>query len=138
MTGANLDALVERAAEGQRRLEAQGATEDARVVEQVMRALTALRPKKQRPHYIVAAAADLIGVSGRAVKNWISCGLLTGYRLGGRYVIPRSGPDDYRSAVEASKGITPLPEREEIVAAVRERRRRFVWPAWRTEHERPH
>ena len=29
---------------------------------------------------------------------------------------------------EASKGIEPLPSREEIVDAVREGRRRFLWP----------
>ncbi|HEU5440276.1 MAG TPA: hypothetical protein VFU88_13380 [Ktedonobacterales bacterium] len=113
MTAANLDALVEHAAEVQRRLEAQGATEDAREVE-------------------------LIGVSGQAVKSRISGGILTGYQMGGRYVIPRSALDDYCAVAEASKGIEPLPDRDHIVQAVREGRRRFVWPAWRPKHERPH
>ena len=124
----NFEALVDQAMAVRRRLEERGAAEDAQVVERLVRALTSAHPKAERPYYTVAEAARLIGVSGQTVKNWISRGLVKGYRLGGRIVIPRSELDEYRSMAEASKGIEPLPSREEIVDAVREGRRRFLWP----------
>jgi len=128
MMATNIEALVDQAMEVRRRLEERGAAEDAQVVERLVRALTSAHPKAERPYYTVAEAARLIGVSGQTVKNWISRGLVKGYRLGGRIVIPRSELDEYRSMAEASKGIEPLPSREEIVDAVREGRRRFLWP----------
>ena len=124
----SIEELVDRALAVQRRLEGQGATEDAQVVEQLVRELTAVQPKTERPYYTVSEAAELIGVSGQTVKNWISRGLMDGYKLGGRIVIPRAELDDYRPIAEASQGIEPLPSREEIVEAVRAGRRRFVWP----------
>jgi len=124
----NIEALVDQAMAVRRRLEERGAAEDAQVVERLVQELTTARPKAERPYYTVAEAARLIGVSGQTVKNWISRGLVKGYRLGGRIVIPRSELDEYRSMAEASKGIEPLPSREEIVDAVREGRRRFLWP----------
>jgi hypothetical protein len=60
-----------------------GTTEDAQVIELLVRALTAPRPKKQRPYYTVTEATELFGVSGQAVKNWISRGVLKGYRWAG-------------------------------------------------------
>ncbi len=124
----NIEALVDQAMAVRRRLEERGAAEDAQVVERLVQELTTARPTAERPYYTVAEVAELIGVSGQTVKNWISRGLVKGYRLGGRIVIPRSELDEYRSMAEASKGIEPLPSREEIVDAVREGRRRFLWP----------
>lgn len=111
-----------------RRLEERGATEDAAVVEQLVNELTATQPKTERPYYTVSEAADLIGVSGQTVKNWISRGMLMSYRLGGRIVIPRSQLDSYRSIAEALKGLDPTPSDEEIVEEIRAGRRKFVWP----------
>src|SRR5579864_176934 len=123
-----LDSLVAQAGEVQRRLEAQGANEDAQIVARLVRELTAAKPKTERPYYTVSEAAELIGVSGQTIKNWISRGLMDAYRLGGRYVIPRTQLDDYRPIAEATRGIEPLPSRDEIVEEVRKGRRRFVWP----------
>lgn len=124
----NIESLVDQAMAVRRRLEEQGAADDAKVVERLVQELTAARPKAERPYYTISETAEFIGVSGQTVKNWISRGLLKGYRLGGRIVIPRSELDEYRAMAEASKGIEPLPSREEIVDAVREGRRRFLWP----------
>lgn len=124
----DLQALVDRAMDIRRRLAEQGATEDAAVVEQLVNELTAARPKSERPYYTVSEAADLIGVSGQTVKNWISRGMLTAYRLGGRVVIPRAQLDSYRSIAEALKGLDPTPSDEEIVEEIRAGRRKFVWP----------
>ena len=127
----NLESLIDKAMDVQRRLAAQGASEDASIVEQLVHELTAAQqqPKsEERPYYTVTEAADLIGVSGQTVKNWIARGMLKGYRLGGRIVIPRSELDDYRPIAEALKGIDPVPSDEEIVELVRSGRRKFVWP----------
>lgn len=132
-----LESLVAQAGEVQRRLEAQGATEDAQIVARLVRELTASKPKVERPYYTVSEAAELIGVSGQTVKNWISRGLMDAYRLGGRYVIPRAQLDDYLPIAEASRGIEPLPTRDEVVEAVRKGRRRFVWPVEPRDSEKP-
>lgn len=124
----NIESLVNRAMDVRRRLEERGATEDAAVVEQLVNELTATQPKTERPYYTVSEAADLIGVSGQTVKNWISRGMLMSYRLGGRIVIPRSQLDSYRSIAEALKGLDPTPSDEEIVEEIRAGRRKFVWP----------
>ncbi|MGZ3674111.1 MAG: helix-turn-helix domain-containing protein [Ktedonobacterales bacterium] len=124
----NLESLIDKAMDMQRRLAEQGAIEDASIVEQLVTELTAAQPKTERPYYTVTEAADLIGVSGQTVKNWISRGMLKGYRLGGRIVIPRTELDDYRPIAEALKGIDPVPSDEEIVDLVRSGRRKFVWP----------
>jgi len=124
----NIESLVDQAMAVRRRLEERGAADDAKVVERLVQALTAARPKAERPYYTISEAAELIGVSGQTVKNWISRGMLKGYRLGGRIVIPRTELDDYRSMADALKSLDPLPSREEIVDAVRAGRRRFLWP----------
>lgn len=124
----DLKSLIDKAMDVQRRLAEQGAIEDAGIVEQLVNELTAAQPKTERPYYTVTEAADLIGVSGQTVKNWISRGMLKGYRLGGRIVIPRAELDDYRPIAEALKGIDPVPSDEEIVELIRSGRRKFVWP----------
>ena len=124
----NIESLVDRAMDVWRRLEERGATEDAAVVEQLVHELTATQPKMERPYYTVSEAAEFIGVSGQTVKNWISRGLMKGYRLGGRIIVPRSELDDYRSMAEAAKGIELPVSREEIVEAVQAGRKRFVRP----------
>ncbi len=124
----NLESLIDKAMDMQRRLAEQGATEDARIIEQLVSELTAAQPKAERPYYTVTEAADLIGVSGQTVKNWISRGMLKGYRLGGRIVIPRTELDDYRPVADALKGIDPVPPLEDVIEAIRGGRRRFIWP----------
>jgi excisionase family DNA binding protein len=124
----NIESLVNQAMAVRRRLEERGAADDAKVVERLVQALTSARPKAERPYYTVSEAAELIGVSGQTVKNWISRDMLKGYRLGGRIVIPRSELDDYRSMADALKSLDPLPSDEEIVEQIRAGRRTFIWP----------
>ncbi len=127
----DVSSLIEKGLDVQRRLEEQGAVEDARVVELLVRQLKATplqKPKKQRPYYTVSEAADLVGVSGQTIKNWVSRGMLKGYRLGGRIVIPRETLESYRPLAEALKGIDPMPPIEEIVEQIDTGRRPIVWP----------
>jgi excisionase family DNA binding protein len=130
-----IESLMGRAMEVQRRLEEQGAVEDAKIVEQLLGALVSSRPKRERPYYTVSEAADLIGVSGQTIKNWISRSLLKGYRLGGRIVIPRTELDDYRPIAEAFSALEPTPSDEEIVEEIRAGRRRFIWRVEPKEHQ---
>ena len=123
----DIESLMGKALEVRRRLEEQGAVEDAQVVEQLVGAPASSRPRRERPYYTVSEAADLIGVSGQTIKNWISRSMLKGYRLGGRIVIPRTELDDYRPIAEAFKDTYPTPPDEEIVEEIRAGRRRFVW-----------
>ena len=90
-------------------------------------AVAASRPKRERPYYTVSEAAELVGVSGQTIKNWISRDMLKGYRLGGRIVIPRPELDDYRPIAEAFQGLDPEPTDQEIAEEIRAGRRRFVW-----------
>lgn len=132
-----LESLVARAGEVQRRLEAQGATEDAAVIARLVHELTAAKPKAERPYYTVSEAAELIGVSGQTVKNWISRGMLKGYRLGGRIVIPRAILDSYRPLADALKGLDPTPPTEEILRHINAGRRPFTWPNEQNEQSEP-
>jgi len=120
--------LVDRAMDLRRRLEEQGQQDDAHVVEQLIQQALVGEPKSERPFYTVTEAAKLVGVSGQTVKNWVSRGMLKGYRLGGRVVIPRAELDTYKSLAEAAKGLDPLPDVREVIAEIRAGRRRFVWP----------
>jgi excisionase family DNA binding protein len=124
-----VEALLDRAQNVQRRLEAQGAAEDAQIVARLIHEVTAAQPKgpAARPYYTVSEAAEIVGVSGQTIKNWARRGLLDAFQLGGRIVIPRTELDAYRPLAEAAKGIEPLPRREEVQEAIRAGRRRFVW-----------
>jgi excisionase family DNA binding protein len=104
-----------------------------------VRELTAVKPKTERQYYTVSEAAELIGDSGQTVKNWINSGMLKGYRLGGRIVIPRSILDGYRPLPDALKGLDPTPPTEEILEEIRKGRCPWLWPASddRTLENRP-
>lgn len=117
--------LAEQALEVQQRLEAQGWHAEAQVVGRLLKVLTA-QPGHQL-YYTTTEAAGLVGVTPQTIKNWVSRGILQGYRLGGRIVIPRAALEDYRPLAEASKALEPMPSEEEIIEAVRDGRRPVDW-----------
>ncbi len=117
--------LAEAALEVQRRLEAQGWHAEAEVVGQLLKALAA-QPGR-RLYYTTTEAAELVGVTPQTIKNWVARGILKGYRLGGRVVIPRTALADYRPLAEASKALEPLPAEEEIIDTIRAGRRPISW-----------
>lgn len=116
--------LMERALDAQRRLEAQGLRDEARVMRDLIAEVQALQPQSERQFYTTAEAGRLIGVTPQTIKNWVARGLLAGYRLGGRIVIPRAALDEYRDLGAATRAIEPLPPTEEIVRDIRAGRRR--------------
>ena len=131
----DMTSLVDRAMDVQRRLEERGFSEEAQLIEQLVKELAASRPQAVKPFYTTTEAAELVGVTGQTIKNWVARSILKGYRLGGRIVIPRAELDEYRSIAEAAKAIGPLPTRNELVEEVRAGRRRVVWPEQKQEEE---
>ena len=123
----DITSLLDQAREVQRRLAEQGAASDAEVVERLMRELSARPPQQERSYYTVTEAATLVGVSGQTIKNWVNRGILRGYRLGGRIVIPRRELDGYQALAEAAQGLDPTPDREEVIEVIRAGRKRFLW-----------
>lgn len=55
-------------------------------------------------------AGELLGVSGQTIKNWVSEGKLSGYRLGGRIVIPRQAVETYVQRARRSLELEDLPD----------------------------
>lgn len=121
--------LMERALDAQRRLEAQGLRDEARVMLDLIAEVQALQPRSERQFYTTAEAGRLIGVTPQTIKNWVARDLLAGYRLGGRIVIPRDALEEYRELGAAMRAIEPLPPIEEIVRDLRAGRRPVKWPA---------
>ncbi|HEX8727988.1 MAG TPA: helix-turn-helix domain-containing protein [Ktedonobacterales bacterium] len=120
--------LMERALDAQRRLEAQGLRDEARVMLDLIAQVQALQPQSERRFFTTAEAGRLIGVTPQTIKNWVARGLLAGYRLGGRIVVPHAALEEYRALGAAMQAIEPLPPVEEIVREVRAGRRSVRWP----------
>lgn len=59
-------------------------------------------------------AGDLFGVSGQTIKNWVREGRLSGYRIGGRIMIPKDVVADY---VRRSKRSLDLDDLSDVEAA---------------------
>lgn len=123
------DKLVERALDAQRRLEERGLSDEAAIMHDLIEEVRALDPQADRQFYTTAEAGRLIGVSAQTIKNWVARGLLEGYRLGGRVVIPRTALNGYREMAEAMRALEPLPPVEQIVDDIRARRKPVSWPS---------
>lgn len=61
-----------------------------------------------------AQAGDLLGVTGQTIKNWVRQGRLTGYRVGGRIMIPKQAVVDY---VRRARSSLDLEEIADVEAA---------------------
>jgi excisionase family DNA binding protein len=68
-------------------------------------------------------AGDLLGVTGQTIKNWVRDGRLTGYRIGGRIMVPRRSLETYVAQAGAALELEELSD-EEAAALVAEGRRR--------------
>jgi excisionase family DNA binding protein len=124
----DMTALVERAIQARQHLEDRGLSEEAQVIEQLVREVMATHPPEDRPFFTVAEAARLVGVTGQTIKNWVARGILTGYRIGARVAIPRAELDGYRALADAAKAMEPLPDRAPLVEEIRRGRRPVTWP----------
>ncbi len=120
--------LVEQARDAQQRLAQKGLLEEAQIIEKLVVELTALSPQTPKAFYTASEAATIIGVTSQTVKNWVTRGILKGYRLGGRVVIPVDSIDAYRPLANALISIEPLPSQEELNEEIQRSRRPVVWP----------
>jgi excisionase family DNA binding protein len=126
--------LVERARDARQRLVALGMAEEALIVDELIDSIVQRRGHVDgRGYYTTTEAARLIGVTAQTVKNWVARGLLDGYRLGGRIVIPFAALVDYEPVARAMRAVEPAPPVEQVVEDVRAGRRR---PPWRQQNAR--
>ena len=122
----DLAQLVEQARDVQQRLAQKGLLEEAQIIEKLVTELTALSPQTAKAFYTASEAATIIGVTSQTVKNWVTRGILKGYRLGGRIVIPADVINAYRPLADTLKSIEPLPSQEELNEEIRRGRRPVV------------
>lgn len=125
----NTDKLMERALDAQRRLEERGLRDEARVMLDLIAEVQALQAPEDRQFYTTSEAGRIIGVSAQTIKNWVARGLLVGYRLGGRTVIPHAALEEYRTLGAALDAIEPLPAVEQVVDDLRAQRKPVTWPS---------
>jgi excisionase family DNA binding protein len=120
--------LVARAQDFQKRLIAQGQIEDAFVIDQLIEQVEVSQTQHAKTFYTTGEAAKIIGVASQTVKNWVARGILQGYRLGNRIVIPRDAIDSYRPIAEAMQSLDPVPDENIIIDEIRRGRRPVRWP----------
>ncbi len=120
--------LIEEAQGAQQRLADQGLLQEAQIIAELVKELTALSPQTTKAFYTTSEAAHIIGVTAQTIKNWVARGIIKGYRLGGRIVIPADVVDAYRPLADAARSIDPLPSREELIEAIQRGRRPVQWP----------
>ncbi len=87
------------------RLRASGEVDAARAIASAI----ALREKQESSeereagrYLTTTGAGELLGVTGQTIKNWVRQKRLTGYRIGGRILIPRWAVSAYLRAAGAS------------------------------------
>jgi excisionase family DNA binding protein len=69
------------------------------------------------------AAADIFGVTAQTIKNWVRSGQLSGYRVGGRIMLPREAVMEYARQARTSLNLEEVSD-EEAAALVAEGRRK--------------
>lgn len=74
-------------------LRRRGDLETAAVLETVLREADA--GPERLDVLTTTQAADLFGVTGQTIKNWVRAGRLPGYRIGGRIMIPAAAVAEY-------------------------------------------
>ena len=120
--------LVGHARDAQRTLIERGMVAEAQIIEDLVNELATLSPQIRKGFYTAPQAASIIGVSSQTIKNWVARGILQGYKLGGRVIIPLTAVESYRMLASLSKGIEPLPAQDELVEEIRRGRRPIEWP----------
>ena len=101
-------------------LRQQGREEPAQAVE----ALVAVAREEAVPKLALLTtteAGELFGVTAQTIKNWVRDKRLTGYRIGGRILLPRAAVLEYVRQAGASLDLEELTN-EEAAALVAEGR----------------
>ncbi len=84
---------LDTAKETARRLRYEGEDGQARAIEALIRAAGEELPSLDL--LTSTQAGGLLGVTGQTIKNWVRQGTLSGYRVGGRIMVPRDAIEEY-------------------------------------------
>ena len=116
------EATVERARRTVEELRRKGEMQPAEVIETI---LAEAQEERARPLDLLTSTqtGELLGVTGQTIKNWVREGQLTGYRIGGRIMIPRASLEAYVARAGASLDLEEVSD-EEAAALVAEGRQR--------------
>lgn len=57
-------------------------------------------------------AGETLGVSGQTIKNWVRQGQLSGYRVGGRIMVPKDAITDYVQRARRSLELEVIPDED--------------------------
>ena len=70
-------------------------------------------------------AGDLLSVSGQTIKNWVRDGRLSGFRVGGRIMVPKDAVAEYIYRARGSLELDEIPDETaaRLVAEGRPKRR---------------
>src|SRR5688500_4937778 len=102
-------------------LRRQGDVEGAEAVEALVRSVDQQVTPMGRLLTSSQAGARL-GVTGQTVKNWVRSRTLSGYRLGGRLMIPEPVVEDYIRRAGASLDVDDLSDEEAVELVAEDRR----------------
>lgn len=119
LTERTLSDAKETAAELRRR----GETRSAEVIETL---LAEVQEERLHPLDVVTStqAGDILGVTGQTIKNWVRDGKLTGYRIGGRIMIPRQSLAAYAALAGASLDLEEVSDEEAAALVAEDRQQR--------------
>jgi excisionase family DNA binding protein len=68
-------------------------------------------------------AAEVFGVTAQTIKNWVRSGQLSGFRVGGRIMLPREAVMEYARQARASLDLEELSDDEAAALVTAERKR---------------
>lgn len=114
-------AAIARARGAVEALRRRGEVDEADIVEELLQAVdTPAVPALDM--LTTGQTAQLIGVTGQTIKNWVNAGTFPGYRVGNRIMIPREKVEEYVRRARTSLDLDEMSD-EEAAESVREGRR---------------
>jgi excisionase family DNA binding protein len=101
-------------------LRSRGDTEKAQAIEALVDA-SARESIAPIDFLTTTEAGEILGVTGQTIKNWIRDGRIEGFRIGGRFMVPRNAVADYVRRAGASLDLEEVSDDEaaELVAKSR-------------------
>ena len=120
---------LDRGRELARELRREGREADAQVVDALLKAAELTEGKT--PFLTTGQVARRLGVSRQTVVNWVSQGLLPGFRLGGRTMIPVTAFERFariESILDEMDAERAPGEPNEVAEVMHRGREEWTWP----------